>query len=87
MDAFQGHRHGSPWYQAPTANLTHGDNTSFGSESRSGTDRVTGVSGADYSNRYRPFTTSPKTDGTNGTPRISSETRGKNANVVYLIKY
>lgn len=29
----------------------------------------------------------PKTDGTNGTPRTTSETRPKNASVIYIIKY
>lgn len=87
-DQFQGHRHGSPWWQDPAANQSAGDNGRFGSQSVGGTSRVCGVSGGtNYGERYRPFTTSPQNDGSNGSPRIGDETRVSSLGVNFIIKY
>lgn len=81
MDRAQGHRHTTPWYQAPLANQNLGDNDLYGSEAVAGTNYVTGVSGATYGSRYRPYTGDAKTDGNNGIPRTGKTTNTRQAGI------
>lgn len=73
-DAFQGHWH----------NITFPQGGGFSS---SGYEAYYYLPNQPLSRSEDNQVRSPVTDGTNGTPKISSETRPKNVNVNYIIKY
>lgn len=70
-DSFQGH-----WHQV------RGNPNVFSSTSSGPV--VTNIAGSTVLN---PYAAEPISDGVNGTPRASSETRPTNANVIYCIKF
>ncbi len=70
-DAFQGHRHGLFSHITPNGN-SNGFNVR----------NISDISVTDNAQNVRD----PTTDGTNGTPRVASETRPINAAVNYIIK-
>lgn len=83
-DAFQGHRHPVPQYYKSG---TSGYDTSQGYDSVGGTGNCIHIQSEIYvSGRRQYYTKSPRTDGTNGTPRTASETRPINAYVSFIIK-
>jgi microcystin-dependent protein len=73
-DSFQGHRHG--WRGNKTINYAGGG----------GSNAITEISGVNYPDNDDAMILSPSVDGTNGTPRSTSETRPKNANVYFVIR-
>jgi microcystin-dependent protein len=79
-DAMQGHYHS--FFADTTANVF--SPIAVGGADGSDAHTVRGGSGGLVYNLYMY---SPITDGTNGTPRTSSESRSKNAYVKYYIKY
>jgi microcystin-dependent protein len=82
LDAMQGHHH----TQTHTnANFQFTNTPSTGSTNGGYLDG-SNTAGTRPSPTFHHLATDPYTDGTNGTPRTSSETRSKNINVMYCIK-
>jgi microcystin-dependent protein len=73
VDAFQGHWHQAVW--------------TVGNMNTSWTIPVVGNSSGGTGNNRDAFAQSPISDGTNGTPRYTSETRPVNAYVNWIVKY
>lgn len=71
QDAFQGHYHDQSWTHSPSYG---GSNNTEGGDQRNG----------HYVTELK--ITDPIPDGRNGTPRVATETRAKNAYVYYIIK-
>ena len=82
LDAMQGHHHTQ---EHTNANFQFTNTPSTGSVS-SGFLSGSNTAGSRPSSTFHHLATDPYTDGTNGTPRTSSETRSKNINIMYCIK-
>jgi hypothetical protein len=79
-DGIQGHRF-LTGINTPSNQGTWGSNNTYT------TTTALVVTGASQATVYPAITSAAVTDGTNGTPRISSETRPKNVYVNYIIKF